>query len=191
MSDPAVPPPITDAELLGRYAGEAIALGRFRMAAALTSLAQRAADFEARAARIERDDRARLVPVIGATREEHPRVTPIDAFHMRQDGRLSQVSAANGRPADPMTDTVITSAGSHAPNACAAQLPGGECGALIGWSDGFSSVARKGWYHLDHTQVDHQHAAVPTLEAIDALDGRRPDVTRTDLRVADWVASGE
>jgi hypothetical protein len=188
-------PEITDAELLGRYAREAIELGRFRMAAALTNVAQRAADFESRQRRVESSEQLRLVPMIGSTRTEHAitpadtRLTPTDTFHMRGDGRLTQT---NPRPVSPapnqLTDTVIASAGSHAPTICAAHLPDGVCAAMIGWSDGFTG-GRHGWYHLDQTITDH--GAVPTLHAVEELAARRPDATRTDLRVADWVNGAE
>jgi len=187
---------ISDSEMLGRYAREAIELGRFRMAGALTQLAQRAADFEARVARVERDDRVRLVPMIGATRTEHAltpadtRLTPTDQFHMRGDGRLTQTNPPTNPPVSPapnaLTDTVVTSAGSHAPSTCAAQLPDGMCDALIGWSDGFTG-SRQGWYHLDQTITGH--SAVPSLEAIDSLaQGGQPrlEATRTDLRAVGW-----
>lgn len=39
-------PAVTDAELAARYAGEALAMGRYRLGIELARLAQRAADFE-------------------------------------------------------------------------------------------------------------------------------------------------
>lgn len=128
---------LTDAQLIGSWAADALRMGRYPLAAELTRLAQRAhaaaghnVPDQATAARAAREmfgpgvRELVDVPHMGPTRDEVPR--------------------------------------SHAPSTCGAvDVHDGQasvCGAPIRYSDG-SHGAPVGWYHLDASIV--QHEALP------------------------------
>jgi hypothetical protein len=153
---PEQEPELTDAQWAAREAQRALADGRYRLAASLAGLAQRAQlaeDAQAARSSYEADPATRVayvtrdsvmsegvrIPIVGATRDERP--------------------AAHG---DHM---------SHAPNLCGAITSERlACVQPIGWSAGsigFTGGAPaqpSGWYHLDPEVTDHE--AFPQRNAL-------------------------
>lgn len=150
MIVPNQDPPLTDAQCCAFWAAQALQEGRIELGRALANLA-------AQAQRIE----ARMVPMIGQTREERPRAETPPAAEVTGNGDadLARAEAAQtqifGRPPDLAPDVPDHDRCSHPiQNALAGMVNTTPCHVVVWW-DSDHGV----WHHIE-PNLDHDHAPV-------------------------------